>query len=198
LKRGFDKRFNAVTHLTFDSLAWLKQKKLFPSDWHKEMQFLKALTPKNAFDVISKLLNPKTGQFDTHPILELARLQGKVHTLSAKEPLSLTNYRRLFGTAVKDANHQFVVDPRKYLNFEALKAELVGAEKELGLVPQLLKASKGLPMRCFKRTGQYKSIALLASYAISTVCIAWVAPKFQHWVTYKLTGRRDFPGIQKL
>ncbi len=223
LKRWFDKSKGVFTGLTYDSLAWLKKKQFKPELWKEQLAFFKGLTGKNAFDEIAKRLNPLTGRFDKDPILELARLQNKLHVLSSKESLPLTAFRKIFGGKVSSTKHHYLLDPRKLVDVEDLKGLLISAPAEEDALKRLLlwlprqmglfkrtssHVAPGLATRLMKvnstrmpgmlaLTGRYKTIALLSSYVISGVCIGWLAPKFQHWVTYKLTGKVDFPGVRK-
>jgi hypothetical protein len=232
MRRFFDRTCGSVGDLTFDAINWLKTQKLKPQHWAKEVKFLESLNPKNAFPMISKLLNPKTGRFDHNPILELARLQRNIQVLSSEEAMSLSLYRNMFGTSLQNASHKFMVDPRYLLDIGELKETLLKYERnpdiiekagswlksrfargavkanpfavteELGIVNRFLKVANPQNFKvemevCLQKTGRYKLIAMFASYAISTVFLAWLSPMFQHWLTKKVTGSVDFPGVRQ-
>lgn len=175
--RVSDRRFGTMNTLTMESLAWLRKARISPAQWREQQAFLQNLNEKTAFETISKVpLNAK-GAFNTHPILELARLQGKLQVMHDPK--------------------RYQLDWRKFLDIRELQQTL---SRKTGLVNALLKhgETQKLWQQCLQRTMRSKLLSLGASYAVSGLCLAWLAPMFQHWLTYRLSGSVDFPGTRRL
>jgi hypothetical protein len=194
LRQFFDKQYKTVSSITYNSIRWLESAKISPKQWQEQQQFLGGLTPKDAFQAIANRLHPQTGCFHKDPLLELARQQGLIAVTPTRDLMHLKDYQQLLGCDL--TKRRYTLDPRKLLDIAELKETLLKtALQKPGLLIQLLQnAKKGGITVCLRRTSQCKFIAMLASYAVSTGCIAWLTPYLQHQLTYKLTGRYDFPG----
>ncbi len=204
----FDKQ-RAFTGLTYDAIHWLGKKPITASAWKSELALLNNLNAHNGFNKVASLLNPKTGRFDNNPLLELARLQGKIPILSSKSSLPLDIFRKIFGENAGNAAVKYVLDPRRFLDIDKLKdlplltkAAAPGSKQALlkfnPYFSKILKAPRlnDALKQALTRTKNFKALILLASYGISGVCLAVLSPMFQHWLTYKLTGKVDFPGVR--
>ncbi len=200
LRRYCDKQYQTVTNLTYNAISWLKKYPIHPKQWISQAKFLGHLAPQQAFQTIAHALNPKTGVFDHHPILELAKHQGNIPILAIQPKMPKGPFGKLLNAIPASNQPHFMLDPRKRLDIQDLKLQFLN--KEGGIMRKLLQnQSNGTFQhrlnKCLAQTSRCKSLAMLSSYLISTVCIAWLTPWFQHWLTFKLTGQVDFPGARK-
>lgn len=172
LKRYCDKTHGTLTQLTFNALNWLKGRHITPQQWSEETRLLQQLKPNTGFTKMAQLINSKTGRFDKNPLLELARHQGL---------LEVTRTPR-----------GFALDSRKYVDLAKLKTTLAPLQKGLRTAAPRAYAT------LLNQTRHYKLVCMAAGYVISGVCLSWLSPMFQHWLTYKVTGKRDFPGTRQV
>lgn len=148
LRRFFDNSYNTVTDLTFDSIQWLKTQKITPSQWQEEVRFLESLSPRRAFETISKRLNTRTGRFDQNPILELARLQRKIPVISSHDAMPAQSFQNIFGVLAptRSGKPRYVVDPRQFLDLEDIKGALIKGERKPDWIEQgWLRLKNALP-----------------------------------------------------
>ncbi len=205
LRNTFDKHFHAISKFDYSALQWIKKQKITPA---KLLSDFYALPEGFDFGFIDNQLNHATGTFENN-FLELARQHGFIKILS-KENTSAAFAEKIWGAerwASKEFQH--ILDPRQFVDIEGIIKTFMGIEAAPGAkaVPGLIKQFEeafahfsGTESEALKsiltRTSWCKGTALLASYVVSTVCISILAPMLQHWITYKLSGKKDFPGIQ--
>lgn len=187
INRFLDRRFKAVTALTFETIAWLQKQQGKVSQWQVGLKWLKTLSPQHGFGKVAAMLNPTTGCFDKNLVLELLRHQRQFRIASGKEVASL----KMTSLYAKK-----VLDPRAFLDINALKA--TGSDLAIAILQKLRTSPDAAKwMRQLQVTKRCKAISLLVSYLVSAICLGWLSPTVQHQLTQALTGKKDFPGIRK-
>lgn len=114
-------------------------------------------------------------------LFDVAEANGSIPTFARDKARSHINITQKIDVDAVKAVAEFLDKLAK----KAESAEKGGAEKVAQQVTNQLRQA------AFHKLG-----AFVGATAISWVGVSYLLPKFQHWVTYKRTGRDFFPGVQ--
>jgi hypothetical protein len=221
MQKHMDKLFGTTTQMEFNGLTHLKNQLSsaphfdlsadFQKSWKELVGVLAQKMPTHAEESIASMLKtPGQGMFSgvfgakstqaaanasvellEKPLVEVIRefaLAGKADNLILEMAKSQNLIKTMAG-----ANGEKLLDLTKMVNtkempyliksLESMAQKLQG--KELGALASMVNKSY---------MGRFS--AMILANAVCAFFVAYLGPKVQHWLTYKMTGKDYFPGVE--